>query len=95
MKIQFAIMAATIATPAFADHVRGHPNERVPGFERTFENRGQCVSALGQVRNERWKSAHPLGWAYEVIPDAEPSQRTETTECRQNDDGSWYVFGRS
>jgi hypothetical protein len=92
-KILVAMMAGAAATPAFADHVPGHADDTVPGFEDSYDNRGQCESALAQARNERRKNTDALGWAYEELSGAEYNRESmRTTECRQNEDGTWYVF---
>ena len=89
-KILVAMMAGAIATPAFADHVRGHVEHTVPGFEDSYDYRGQCESALARARNERSQNTQRLGWAYEELSDAEYNgESMRTTECRQNEDGTW------
>ena len=92
-RILVAMMAGAIATPAFADHVPGHVDDTVPGFEDSYDNRGQCESALAQARNERRKNPELRGEAYEELSGAEYNRESmRTTECRQNEDGTWYVF---
>ena len=89
-KILVATMAGAIATPAFADHVRGHVDHTVPGFETSYVNRGQCESALAQARNERSQNTQRIGWAYEVLWEAASNgESMRTTKCRQNEDGTW------
>jgi hypothetical protein len=93
-KILVALMAGAIATPAAADHVSGHVDDTVPGFEDSYRNRGQCVSALAQARNERRKNPELRGSeAYAAMSGAEYNRESmRTTECRENADGTWYVF---
>lgn len=92
-RILVAIMAGAIASPAFADHVAGHVDDSNPGFEDSYKNRGQCVSALAKARNERRAMPALRGTAYEELSGAEYNRESmRTTECRQNQDGTWYVF---
>jgi len=92
-RILVAMMAGAIATPAFADHVPGHVDDQFPGFEDSYKNRGQCVSALAKARNERRAMPELRGEAYEELSAAEYNKESmRTTECRQNADGTWYVF---
>ena len=92
-KILVALIAGAVATPAAADHVAGHVDDTVPGFEDSYRNRGQCVSALAHARNERVKNPELRGEDYETMPGAEYIRESmRTTECRQNADGTWYVI---
>ena len=92
-KILVAMMAGAIAAPASADHVTGHVDDTVPGFEDSYRNHGQCVSALAKARNERRALPELRGEAYEELSGAEYNRESmRTTECRQNQDGTWYVF---
>ena len=87
-----AAAAAIAATPALANHVSS-PNGQVltnPEFEGGFDNRGQCQSALRQVRNDLRKSGER--GEYSDLSGSEYNRASrDTTQCEQLQDGRYYV----
>lgn len=90
-----AAAAATLATPALANHVSS-PNGTVltntPEMQAGFANYGQCQSAFRQLRNDQRKSGMRGGEPYDSMTNGEYNEASrETTQCEQLQDGRYYV----
>ena len=89
MKIMLAITAAVLAAPAFAQGSGGI----VLSEYGSFNNRGQCESALAHVRNDQRRNPETRGAGYEDLngSDFNRASRT-TTRCERVGDAWQFVY---
>ena len=95
---KLVIMAAAVAlsAPAFAQ-VPTSPNGIVltntEEMAEGFENRGQCQSALRQLRNDQRRSGARGGEPYDSMDNGEYNRASrETTRCEEIDGRYSVVF---
>ena len=90
-KIVFAAAVAALSVPAFAQ--TGGIVLTNPEFAGGFDNRGQCQSALAQVRNEQRKNPGTRGADYRNLSESDFQRESlRTTRCEQRDGRYVVVF---
>jgi opacity protein-like surface antigen len=95
-KLILAAAAATLFMPAaaLADHVVTSPNGMVldnPEVAEGFDNRGQCMAAFRQLRNEQRKSGERGGEPYNSMSNGDYNEASRTTTRCEEIEGRYYV----
>jgi hypothetical protein len=86
-KLIIAAMAGIVATPAIA---QGGIVLGPPQFE-SYNNRGQCESALAAERNKQRKDPAARGAGYEDLSGSDFNRASRTTTRCEERDGKFVV----
>ena len=86
-KLIVAAMAGIVATPAIA---QGGIVLGPPQFE-SYDNRGQCESALAAERNSQRRNPETRGSGYEDLSGSDFNRASRTTTRCERRDGRWVV----
>lgn len=93
-KTIIALVAVTLAMPAYADH----PTIRGEYLNHEFETRGECESTLKRERNERRQAGGDHSDHSVTGEDRTTSEYNhvvrETLECERNPNGSYSIVLR-
>jgi len=92
MKKLFCIAAAAaLSMPAFAN--TGGIVLTNPEFQGGFANRGQCQSALAQVRNDQRRNPATRGQGYQQLSESDFQRESlRTTRCEERQGRFVVVF---